>query len=60
MNILALIKGLKAVEDLMNESAGVDGLHLNGDLAPWEELRTGGRFEDWLKDFDDALEEIKK
>ena len=40
-------KGLEAVESLMNESHGVGGLHLNGDFAPWRELRTGGRFEEW-------------
>ena len=48
-------KGLEAVESLINESHGVSGLHLNGDLAPWDELRTGGRFEEWLIAFDDAL-----
>ena len=48
-------KGLEAVESLMNESHGVGGLHMNGDFAPWNELRTGGRFENWLVAFDDAL-----
>ena len=48
-------KGLEAVESLMNESHGVGGLHLNGDFAPWGDLRTGGRFEEWLVAFDDAL-----
>ena len=48
-------KGLEAVESLINESHGVSGLHLNGDFAPWSELRTGGRFEEWLIAFDDAL-----
>jgi hypothetical protein len=33
------------LEGLMDESTGVAGLHLNGDLAPWDELRLGGRFE---------------
>ena len=47
--------GLEVVESLMNESHGVGGLHLNGDFAPWSELRTGGRFEEWLIAFDDAL-----
>lgn len=31
--------------DLISESEGVAGLHLNGDLAPWDELLPGGRFE---------------
>jgi len=48
-------KGLEAVASLIDKSHGVDGLHLNGDLAPWDELRTGGRFEEWLVAFDDAL-----
>lgn len=50
--------GLKAVDNLMSESAGVCGLHLNGDDAPWDTLRTGGHYEDWLLDFDKALAAI--
>ena len=49
--------GLTAVSTLMNESDGVAGLHRNGDVAPWSELRTGGRFESWLLDFDATLAE---
>lgn len=49
-----LTAGLQAVADLIAESDGVAGLHLNGDVATWDELRTGGRFEDWLLAFDDA------
>lgn len=49
-----LREGIKAVADLMDESGGVYGLHLNGDPSPWDELRTGGRFECWLVHFDDA------
>jgi hypothetical protein len=55
---------LKRVEDLGNKMAqalieliaasnGVAGLHLNGDIAPWEELCRGGRYEEWLMSFDD-------
>ena len=51
-----LRKGLEAVEQLIDDSVGVAGLHKNGDVAPWDELRTGGRFEEWLNDFDAALE----
>jgi len=47
--------GIVAVQGLIEESRGVDGLHLNGDLALWEELLAGGRFEEWLKDFSAAL-----
>lgn len=50
-----LRKGLAAVDALIRESGGVAGLHLNGDIATWDELRTGGRFEGWLVDFDAAL-----
>lgn len=51
-----LTKGIKAVAALISESYGVTGLHLNGDVAPWSELRTGGRFESWLADFDAAMQ----
>ena len=47
--------GLKAVSDLIDNSEGVCGLHLNGDMAPWEELRSNGRFAAWLVKFDEAL-----
>ena len=36
---------LQEVVDLIGESSGVYGLHLNGDNAPWEEVEQGGRFE---------------
>lgn len=54
-----LVKGLLAVASLIHNSKGVAGLHLNGDVATWDELRTGGRFEEWLYEFDDALEIAK-
>lgn len=41
-----LLKG--SLHDLIDDSEGVVGLHLNGDVAPWEELMEGGRFEEWL------------
>lgn len=43
----------EAIHALIAESVGVVGLHMNGDVAEWEELLPGGRFEDWLM----ALEE---
>ena len=49
--------GLQAVSDLIDESHGVAGLHRNGDVAPWGDLRTGGKYEEWLVSFDDALKE---
>ena len=56
--IKALKAGLLAMEGLINESNGVIGLHLNGDVAIWSELREGGHLEDWLIDFDKALKFI--
>lgn len=36
---------LQEIIDLMSESYGLTGFHLNGDIAPWSELEEGGRFE---------------
>lgn len=49
---------LNSVSDLIDNSDGVAGLHQNGDIAEWGELREGGRFEEWLIDFDVAIEDI--
>lgn len=51
-----LANGIAAVATVIEDSMAVIGLHKNGDLAYWEELRTGGEFESWLVDFDQALE----
>lgn len=54
---------LSLVQDLGNlveESGGVYGLHLNGDTARWSDLLRGGANEEWLESFDrlrDALNE---
>lgn len=56
--IEALRKGLVAVLSLIEESHGVAGLHMNGDVAPWHDLRVGGRYEDWLFDFDRAVQRL--
>ena len=43
---LKLARGaLGEVQDLISESHGVYGLHMNGDDSPWNELEQGGRFE---------------
>ena len=55
----ALSKGLKAVRNLIRESRGVIGLHLNGDEAPWDSLLEGGRYEEWLLDFSVAEDLIR-
>ena len=53
-------EGLDAVEVLIDNSSGVAGLHQNGDVASWRELRTGGRFEAWLLAFDEAIDAAMK
>lgn len=58
-DIARLSAGIQAVLDLINESEGVAGLHRNGDVAPWDELRTGGRFEEWLEKFDAAADLLR-
>jgi len=50
--------GVSSVRGLISESRGVDGLHLNGDIAEWRELDRGGRYGEWLDGFnqlEDAL-----
>lgn len=44
----ALGELVESVDNLITDSDGVYGLHLNGDPAPWGELTQGGRFEEWL------------
>lgn len=53
--IAELEAGINAVSNLIRESGGVYGLHMNGDRSPWSEMLTGGRFEEWLLAFDEAL-----
>lgn len=43
----ALTGALKDIDDLIEHSTGVAGLHLNGDVAPWSDLLVGGRYEGW-------------
>ncbi len=51
----AQINGMKqAIDDLVRNSEGVAGLHQNGDVAPWNDLLAGGRFEEWLSVFDEV------
>ena len=45
---------LDDLDALADNSEGVAGLHLNGDVASWESLREGGRFETWLMRMDEA------
>lgn len=50
-----LRRGVLAVQTLILESRGVEGLHLNRDIALWDDLRSGGQFETWLVELDEAL-----
>lgn len=52
--------GISAVRSLMDESRGVDGLHLNGDVASWDSLERGGFYEAWLSAFNDAEDAIEE
>lgn len=47
------------IGELIGNSEGVAGLHMNGDVAPWASLTEGGEFGAWLGSFDrlrDALD----
>jgi len=46
--------GIAAVRALIDNSYGVDGLHLNGEAAPWASLEEHGNYEDWLIAFNEA------
>ena len=56
--IQALSFGIQQVRELMDDSDGVAGLHLNGDVAQWGELQDGGKFWEWLWGFNCAEEVI--
>ena len=53
-DIEKLRKGIVAIRVLIGQSEGVTGLHMNGDVAYWSELEEGGRFDEWLLDFNIA------
>lgn len=44
----------KDIDDLVNQSQGVAGLHMNGDVAEWDSLLPGGTFGAWLASVEDA------
>ena len=52
-DVMALVeaaeKALHDVDDLVANSEGVAGLHLNGTVADWESLLEGGEFCAWLQ-----------
>ena len=49
-----LNKVVHCVSDLIDNSDGVYGLHLNGDPSPWNSLLKGGRDEGWMIDFSEV------
>jgi len=52
--------GLVAVQELIDGSRGVGGLHLNGSEAEWDDLLEGGPFESWLGPFSKAIAEVSR
>jgi len=48
---------VEGMDDLIANSHGVDGLHLNGDVATWEELGPEGEYHGWLDWLDAARQE---
>lgn len=57
---LKLTDALYSMKELMEDSHGVIGLHLNGDIAIWSSLRKGGQFEEHLIAVDIALDIIEE
>jgi len=55
-----LCSGIMSVRALINESEGVAGLHLNGNVALWSELEDDGVDYKWLTEFNCAEEFCKK
>lgn len=58
--IECLLKGIHAVTMLIDNSTGVDGLHPNGDSAPWTDLLAGGCYEEWLYEYSQAQALMEK
>ena len=48
--------GIDAVVSLIEQSDGVAGLHLNGEIILWPDLLEGGRFEEWLIELNFAVD----
>lgn len=47
-SLVTLKELIHDIEALVRGSEGVAGLHKNGDIAPWDDLLDGGRYEGWL------------
>lgn len=52
--VISYYKAISDVQDLINETGGVYGLHLDGSLCPWGDLLKGGRYEEWLLSLSEA------
>lgn len=60
-NCRELLENLvKSLEDLIDSSEGVAGLHLNGDIAYWESLQEGGRYDGWLLSLNEAQKFLRE
>ena len=46
----ALERLISDIQALSDSSQGIEGLHRNGDPAPWDELLEGGCYSSWLGD----------
>lgn len=58
---LLIYKGaIIAIRDLINESVGVVGIHVNGDIALWDDLLSGGYQQAWLCDVSKAIDLASK
>lgn len=51
-----LKKFVANVAELIGESTGVAGLHMNGDVAEWADILPGGKHEGWLGSPEEASE----
>lgn len=57
--VTAAIAALHDIDDLVANSDGVSGLHMNGDMAPWSEIMDGGAFGAWLQSVERLREAIR-
>ena len=55
----AAITALHDIDDIVANSEGVSGLHLNGDIAPWSEIMDGGAYGAWLQSVERLREAIR-
>jgi predicted flavoprotein YhiN len=54
--ISAAFKLVVDLDELMANSDGVAGLHMNGEVADWDSLCEGGSFDAWLS----SLEQLRR